>query len=133
MALLRAGLQAVAPLQHRFLGQPDFAGQVSTGLPLQHPADDQDHMLGNQLAAGEDRATLEVIDALAAVTAVDRQPAASVHPEEARFLVGRMAVGAPEPRGMKMVLQPGNTLVVIEEVNDRKIHARNSTNFALLV
>ena len=123
----------MAPLQHRFLGQPDFPRQLGCRLPLQHAPDDEDDMLRHQLAAREHGATIEVIDPLAAVTAVDRQPAASVHTEEACFLVGRMAVGAPEPRGMKMVLQPGNTLVVIEEVNDRKIHARNSTNFALLV
>ena len=73
------------------------------------------------------------IDPLAAATAVDRHPAAGVHTEEARFIAGRLTVGAPEPARMKMVLQPGNTLVVIEEVNDGKIHTRDCTNVALLV
>ena len=61
----------MAPLQHRFLGQPDFARELGRGLALQHAADDQDHMLRDQLAAREDRATIEVIDALAVVTAID--------------------------------------------------------------
>ncbi len=131
--MFSARLEAMAPLQHRFLGQPDFARQLGTGLPLQHPPDDQDHMLRDQLAAREDRATIEVIDALAAVTARDGQPTAGVDAKQACFPRWCVAVRAPQPGGMKMVLQPGNTLVIIEEVNDRKIHTRDCTNSALLV
>ncbi len=123
----------MAPFQHRFLGHADFACQLRGGLPLQDPAHEQDDMLGHELAACEHGATVEGIDPLAAATAVDRQPTAGIDAEQARLLVGRVAVGAAQPAGMKMLLQPRDTLVVIEEVNDGKIHARDCTDFALLV
>ena len=68
-----------------------------------------------------------------AVTAIDGQATAGVDAKQARFPTRGVAVRAPEPAGMKMLLQPGNTLVVVEEVNDRKIHTRDCTYFALLV
>ncbi len=128
-----ASLEAMAPLQHRFLGQANFARKLCAGLPLQHPTDDQDDMFRHELTAREHSATVEVIDPLAAVTAIDGQATAAVDAEQARFIARCGAVGAAQSGGMKMLLQPGNTLVVIEEVNDGKIHARDSTNFALLV
>ena len=100
---------------------------------MQHPAHDQDDVLRHELAACEHGATVEVIDPLAAATAVDRQSTASIEAEPARVLVGRIAVGAAQTSGMKMLLQPRDTLVVIEEVNDGKVHVCDCTNSALLV
>ena len=118
LEVLRTGMQALAPFQYRLLGQADFARRLRAGLPLQHPAHNQDDMLRHELAAREDRATVEVIDPLAAATAVDRQPTAGIDAEQARVLAGRGAVGAAPPSGMKLLLQPRDTLVIIEEVND---------------
>jgi hypothetical protein len=94
----------MAPLQHCFLGQPDFPRQLRAGLPLQHPAHEQDDMLRGQLAAREDRATVEVIDPLAAATAIDGQPTPDIDPDQARFRLRGGAVRALQPSGMKMLL-----------------------------
>ena len=80
-------------------------------------------MLRHELAAREHGRTVKVIDPLTAAAAVDWQPTASIDAEQARVLAGCLTVGTAQPTGMKMLLQPGDTLVIIEEVDDWKIHA----------
>ena len=104
----------MAPLQHRFLGQAKVAGELGTGLPLQHPTQEEHDMGRHKLAPREDRAAVEVIDALALVTAPDRQAAPSIHAKEARLGARCAAVGTLQSKRMEMLLQPGDALVVIE-------------------
>ncbi len=133
LQLLGTRLQAVAPLQHGFLGQANFPRQLRAGLPLQHAAHEQHDVHWSQLTAREDGAAVEVIDALAVVTAPDGQATPTINAKEAGVGARRLAVRARLATGMKMLLQPGDALVVIEEVYDRKVHAVDRTRFALLV
>lgn len=94
----------MAPLQHGFLSQPDFPRQLRAGLPLQHATHEQDDMLRDQLATREDRTTVEVIDPLAAATAVDGQSTTGMYPKPACFRLRGGAVRALQPSGMKMLL-----------------------------
>lgn len=112
----------MAPLQHRFLGQADFAGQLRARLPLQHAAHEQYHVDGGKVAPGEDSATIEVIDALAVVTAPDGQAAPTIDAKEAGGGARRVAVGTLQPVRMEVLLQPGDALRIIEEVDNGKVH-----------
>ncbi len=87
----------------------------------------------HKLAPGEDRAAVEVINALALVTAPDGQATPSINTKEARLCARCAAVGTLQPTRMEMLLQPGDALVVIEKVYDREVHVGDLTSFALLV
>ena len=133
LQLLGARLQALAPLQHRFLRQADSAGQLRARLPLQHPAQEQQHMHGGKLALCEDGAAVEVIHALALVTTPDRQATTTIDAKEAGIGARCVAMRALLPSGMEVVLQPCNALLIIKEVYDRKVHVVDLTKFALFV
>ncbi len=90
-------------------------------------------MHGGQLAPSEDGATLEGIAALAVVAAPDGQATAPVDAKEAGSGARCLAVGTRLPGRMEVLLQPGDALVIIEEVNNRKVHTLDRTMFALLV
>ncbi|MDQ5852915.1 MAG: hypothetical protein M3380_12785, partial [Chloroflexota bacterium] len=122
----------MAPRQERFLRQARFAGELCARLPLQHPAQQQDHMHGGELAPREDRATVEVIDALTLVTAPDGQATATIDTKEAGIGARCMAVRTLLPGRMEVPLQPGDALVIIEQADDRKVHGGDLTRFALL-
>ncbi len=121
------------PLQHRFLRQPDFARQLRTWLALQHPTQDQHDMHGGEVATTEDGATVQVINALTPLAAVDGQATPAIYAEEASFVVRCMAVGTLQSCWVEVLLHPGDTLVFIKKVNNRKVHAAQFTSFALFV
>jgi hypothetical protein len=121
LQMLRVGVQAMAPLQHRFLRQPNFPRQLGARLSLEHPAQDQHDMHRCKLTAREDGATIKMIHALTPLTAVDRQATPAICAKEAGFGVCRLAVRALEPSGMEVLFQPSTPLIIIEEVYDRKI------------
>ena len=123
----------MAPLQHRFLGQAKFAGELCAGLPLQHSTQEEHDMGRDKLAPREDRAAVDVINALALVTAPHGQAAPTIDAKEARLRARCAAVGTLQPARMEMLLQPSDALVVIEKVDDWKVHVADLTSFALLV
>ncbi len=86
-----------------------------------------------KLAPREDGAAVEVIDALTLVTAPDGQAAATVDTKETSIGARGMAVRTLLPNRMEVLLQPGDALVIIEKVYDRKVHGVDLTRFALLV
>ncbi len=90
-------------------------------------------MHGGELTPREDGAAVEVINPLTLVTAPHGQPAPTIHAKEAGVGAGCKAVWALLTSGMEMLLQPGDALLVIKEVYDRKVHAVDLTSFALLV
>ena len=90
-------------------------------------------MHGGELAPCEGSTTVEIIDALTSVTAPDGQATATIDTKEAGVGARRLAVRAQLTDGMEMLLQPGDALVVIKEVDNRKVHTLDLTSFALLV
>src|SRR3712207_185141 len=108
------------PLQHRFLRQPDFAGQLRTWLTLQHPAQDQHDMQGGEVATTEDGATVQVINSLTPRKAPDGQATPAIYAEEACLVVRCRAVGTLQPCRVEVLFQPGDTLVCIQQVDNGK-------------
>ncbi len=102
----------MAPLQHRFLGQADFARQVRAGLALQHATHEQDHVDGGKLAPGEAGPAIEVVNPLTPVTAPDGQAAPTIDAKEAGVGARRVAVRALLAGGMEVLLQPRDALLV---------------------
>jgi hypothetical protein len=106
---------------------------LRTGLPLQYSPQEQHHMHGGELAPGEDGTAIEIIDALALVTAPDGQATATVDTKEASIRARCMAMRTPLPGRMEVLLQPGDALVIIQKVYNWKVHVVDLTSCALLV
>src|SRR3712207_5521531 len=105
----------MAPLQYCFLGESNLARELRARLSLQHATQDQHDMHRGQVAGSEHSPTIQIIDALTALTAPDGQATPTLDAKEARRVVARLAVRARQPSGMKVLHQPGRALLIIEK------------------
>src|SRR3990172_9957180 len=121
------------PFPHRFRRQADFTGDLLAGLALQHPLQQQHHILWRQLAVGKQGAAVEVVNPIAAQAAIDRQSASAIYAEEARFVTSRLAVRTLHSLRVEVLFNPSGTRICIEEVYDWKVHADDDSAFALLL
>ena len=99
-----------------------IARQVRARLALQHATHEQDHVDGGKLAPGEDGPAIQVVNPLTPVTAPDGQAAPTIDAKEAGVGARRVAVGALQPVWMEVLLQPDDALLIIEEVDNWKVH-----------
>jgi hypothetical protein len=92
-------------------------------LALEHAAQQQHDLGGQQLRAFEDRPTVKRIDALALSAAIHRQATAAVGTKDPRVSQIGLTMWTAKAIRMEVLVDPGDTRLGIEQGKYWKIHS----------